>query len=276
MIITLNNFIIYIEGIIMKENQIIDGKLELGEDTQIVFRKQFSKNGEQYFTSLKNDATTYFVFDLKSKDNQYSLDVYEVKKNDDDAKIVSATHHKITGAWMKGHLAVMTEVLANKKDNIGIIFHPDNNTMGDVLKGEAVVGKKLQAPLMDFLDKTIGVKNLVLHNDPHVLKAVFPPAIKHEIVEDREESLINGIKVLAQDGYKLGDNPLVEKRFNLPKDKEDNISEIQKKYFGELIKLQFKDEKVITDKNLKQNTVSYKIAQMRQKLEDQGIKLKLK
>lgn len=44
----------------MKENQIIDGKLELGEDTQIVFRKQFSKNGEQYFTSLKNDATTYF------------------------------------------------------------------------------------------------------------------------------------------------------------------------------------------------------------------------
>ena len=260
----------------MKENQIIDGKLELGEDTQIVFRKQFSKNGEQYFTSLKNDATIYFVFDLKNTADEYTLDVYEVRKSEDNAKIINTSNYKLTGAWMKAHLAVMKEVLASKKDNVGIIFHPDNNIIGDVLKGEAIVGKKLKTPLIDFLKLTAGVKNLILHNDPYVLKAVFPPVIKQEISEDREESLIKGMKVLAQENYKLGDNPLVEKRFNLPKDKEENISEIQKKYFGELIKLQFKNEKVITDKNLKQASVTEKIAQMRQKLEYQGIKIKLK
>jgi hypothetical protein len=157
-----------------------------------------------------------------------------------------------------------------------------------MMRGVHPIGKKNKSSFAKLAEVTPKFSKIVVHHDPRIINAVFPPEVDKTpgpLGVEAEEAIIENLRVICDPDYKLGSNIKAEKFFEIAEHKLGDIKEIQKKYLGELIKLQINKEKMNRRSNneviakQKQEDAKYqalaRIEHIRIQLEHKGIKLSI-
>lgn len=262
-----------------EKTQLVECGLQI---PNLLCTQQYSLKEKPEFTDLKWQIKNHYLFHFMQAENK--LEVYEMVKFP-EIQIVNKISYPLEKNWIKQYIGILNNTLKNSPHpEVGIIFEPNANDVSKTLRGLVPISKKAKSGLEKFEDITEKFSKVVIHDDRDFLKLVVPHRFGGEqpplSTEQQEELLIENLKVLCEPEYKLGSNLRVEKFFALPKDKMEDLSEIQKKYFGELVKLDVKkhmEQLKLNDKPISRaskGNAMERIAKIRQGLEEKGIKLK--
>lgn len=201
---------------------------------------------QQLFKDKKNTVQNIFVFDAKQTEKGMHLKVYlaTIANGLDYSKIYDAPLVGKPGAIIPHIIDTILQQYTHLKTcaffNTGEMMH----YMEDILKGISPY-KKQYKPIYDSLSNTISQFDEVIYSHyAYIKKAVEPPVfeIQEDLTIPKEDRLINAMRILGNPDYQLGQDLSIERRFELPPSKQDDISEIQKKYFGEFMKLVLRND----------------------------------
>jgi ribonuclease HI len=249
--------------------------------------QQFMAKQKKDFVDLKKDVNHHYLFNLIHHKDGVKIEVHEMEQFP-EVKVLNVKTYELDKNWVKHHFEIINEILENSKHNeVGLIFWPRANSISHILRGLIPITKKAKEPLEKFSELSSNFSKIIIHDDNKFLKSVFPEQIKDEpsnkplTLEEKEEMLIENLRVLSQPDYKLGSNPKLEKFFELSAKKLEDVVEIQKKYFSEILKLSIKIENEnrrlnheIIARGHKEEVID-RIAKLKENLESKGIKLKM-
>ena len=209
--------------------------------------EKYTGNEKNKYLESKKDITSHYLFDKYIVEEKSYVDVYRVEKEQiiNSKKIKT---YELSKDNTINFLDIITKTLEeNKEQNIVLIIKKDSDA-DLILRGMKSISSKI-VTAFDKFKKVAQTKNSIfLESNGPVYEAIFPIQIK-PVVTDKKNFYLQAIKKLGEN-YKLGDCPEIENYFELPTSKANNVIEIQKKYFGEFIRMMSMQAMMATEKEI--------------------------
>lgn len=258
----------------------------------LLFSEKLSPDDKKVFANYKKKYTDFYFFDMKQEKIEgqqqfnYAIQAWFSKKTQKGIENTLIGEIQLNDKNMRSEiLQFITKTLdSSMLENIGLVIYGKNSApLREILKGLTPIPEKNKDDL-EALRTTLGqFKEVVFYDDSALINSFYPGAIKD--VEKKtlsKEELISAMKILGENEYQIGHNSQIETYYDLPDFKKNNISEIQKKYFMEFLKISFRDEylfktytHVQAEKSSGNNPdILLKIQQIREELQNKGVKLR--
>lgn len=213
---------------------------------------------KENYKKQKKNISTHYVFDLGENIENYYLDIYQVNTKETITYEKIKTHLFTNNLW-KEYINQIKEILDKSEDKNVALSLPKNNDVEKMIVGMKAVSKKL-TPSFEKLKSSIDkMQSVYIESGGLAYDVIFPP--KSKPIIEKKSFLIYAMKKLGEN-YTIGQDEEIENYFDLPDMKKTKVDEIQKKYFGEFIKM------VICLKE------KIDIKQIKEELTEKGIKFK--
>lgn len=256
----------------VKITQIVKDSFKLNN---LYSSNQYLKSNKKIFNAIKEDIAEYLIFTNKFYKNKQYLEIYNAFENKDTKEV---KYEKIyddllpNSRWKKKVLNVLTEMLNDyngKSLNLAIVggFLKD---IDFVLRGIVPLSQSYVKEYKELTEVITKMDKLIIHNNINVLNSLDPKK-KINILEMNQNNLITAMKVVGREDYELGENLSVEYMLDLPDGKKKNLIEIQKKFFGEFMKISISLDKRFENTN---KTIEDKLIEIRRELVEKGVKFR--
>jgi ribonuclease HI len=243
-----------------------------------------NKTEKDRMVESRKTLTDFYVVNVKTgENNQITIETWYAQKtpSGEIKKELLREFKPSSNAWRQGVLTSLSDAL-NKSTNrrVAIALKGDGVIpIEDVLRGRGKAPKKL---LQNFthLERTIEkMDEVFLYQDAKVMKLLFEP--KKEAKPLTQQQALDAMKLLGDENYVIGSHPEIENHFEMNRTKREDPTEIQKKYFGAFISLAIRDTiqygsegEILMAKSKEAKKVVDNIQQMRESLQEQGVKFR--
>lgn len=241
--------------------------------------QHFDDNSKQIFNTIKSQIEDFLIFEVCKEKEEYIVKSNRGFKNKQTKEIgYIFIENKIISHqdWIAGAISHIADTMKKTKqenkliDNIGfMLFGEESQPLDKILRGQIRLSKQIKSELENLDEVAKDFKRVIIHESRDIIDLIREREIKEKETKKQispKDFIINAIKELG-DNYKIGQNKEIENYFNLPESKKDNIIEIQKKYFGELVKI-----KLMEIRESSANKEKIDLIALRSGLEKDGIK----
>lgn len=239
--------------------------------------EQFIKKDKINFHKLKEDIVHHYIFQLIQYKNKQILEVKKSTRNNDKYILEHIESYSLPkNNWQSEMIFIIGDTLKNSTHKYcGIMLLGKNAiTVDKLIRGVYPSSKNTEIAFNYLIEIAKSFDAIVAYNDFNIINILFPkPSLK--VIEEKYKGNLKDFYIdcmidLSSQDYHLGSNPIIEKHFDFKP--QDNLSIIQKKYFGEFLKLTFIEQKKIQSKNLTLEEKHYKLNEAKQDLMKKGIK----
>jgi ribonuclease HI len=204
------------------------------------------------YLAQKSSISVYYLFEIGHTIDSSFVDIYRVDKKESITYEKIKTHTFTDNLW-KEFLNQIKETLDNSPDKNVALLLSKNTDVEQMLRGMKVVSKKLEPSFEELAISMARMDSVYLESGGLAYDAIFPPAVKKNESE-RKNFYLHAMKTLGED-YTIGQDSEIENYFELPAMKKERVDEIQKKYFGEFMKMVIAQKEAIDFKQVKQDLI---------------------
>lgn len=207
--------------------------------------ERFLKEEKFKFNQIKNQIVNFLVFSFEQTTNEQFINVLYSKKEKDSYYLEQIEIKKMMKRnWQEQSIFFISDTISNFIQNksissLGLIIIGNNSRkIEHLLKGTTPITKKTENSLLYFKKVVSPLKYLTIYKNFNIINLLFPkPSIK--IIENQyrgnlKDFYLYSLKELGNTNYKIGQNPLIENHFDV---RHKTPIELQKKFFGEFLKL---------------------------------------
>lgn len=259
-------------------NEMLKNNKSVGETFFTSTTIDFSKNYEdkKEFIDVCQQINDFIIIDSNSKNKE--IKTYYLKR--DKKGIVSfklintIPNNNNTGMIAQSFYDALLHMKDVKKCVIyarGGYAHAFESILKSVIPFNKI--EKSSIDKFKLLEQVLNnFQKVVYHFDIDIMNKVFITSMKKN-----KAQLIEALEILGNDNYVLGQNKEIESYFTLKRNQKENIGRIQQKYFDAFLKISLKDP-ILKEKlhpNIRMQQKEQKIFEIKEELEQRGIKLKI-
>lgn len=234
---------------IIKENQ---PEHNFFDCEQIKCHEKHTANEKEFYLETKKKISTHYLFHTYSIDQQTYIDIYKAKKEESITSEKIKTYH-LPKNNTENFLKIITKTIEESIEQDIILLIKKDSDVDLLLRGMKSINKKMIEPF-EKLKTLIQTKNSIfIENNGDVNESIFPTHIKPFVMNEKEFYL-KAIKKLGEN-YQIGDSPEIDNYFKLSTYKANNVTEIQKKYFGAFIKMMNAQSANLNFKDVKESLI---------------------
>lgn len=254
---------------------------------KFLFSAPFKEIDKEDFKQKCHSVEDYFIFETEVLAHEkYALKVFHVFYKNNEVSIINESRHdlSLTKDLLKDSLIIINKTLS-KQTNLNkciIYFKKDIQKKLEItLKGKCEITDNIHDEI-EALKSTFERFNFVIyHYEKFVMEKMYPiydedikSLSSQEHVEKLKNNIYEALKHLSEDSYQCDHYAELENKYNF-----GNLDsyKLQKKYFGELVKLM--DQQILGDKTqlkkMKPHQAQTLMNKVRDEMKSRGIHLDL-
>jgi ribonuclease HI len=214
---------------------------------KFLFSAPFKELDKEEFKEKCKATQNYFIFETEVLAHEkYALKVFHIFYENQEVKILKQLRYDLsfTNELLKESLNIINDTLIANKEvkNCIVYFKKDIQKKLEItLKGKCEIPVSINQEI-EKLKTTFDLFDFVIyHYEKSVMEKLYPLSEEDnklisnkEYIEKLKNDIYNTLQSLSQNAYQSGHYPELETKYNFGN--IDNYK-LQKKYFGELVKL---------------------------------------
>lgn len=226
----------------LAKNLLVDNGIKIDN---LYCTEQFLKEEKFKFNQIKNNLSDFLIFSLEQIENEQFIKIYISKKEGNTYTIKELKQKKtLKKNWQQQIIYIISDTISQFTTDhfvleLGLLIIGNNSRkIEHLLKGTAPVTKKTESALLHFKEAISSLEKLVIYKNFHIINLLFPRpslgVIKNKYNGNLKDFYLYSLKELGSINYTMGQDPLIENHFDI---KHKTPIELQKKFFGEFLKL---------------------------------------
>lgn len=226
----------------LAKNLLVDNGIKIDN---LYCTEQFLKEEKFKFNQIKNNLSDFLIFSLEQIENEQFIKIYISKKEGNTYTIKELKEKKtLKKNWQQQIIYIISDTISQFTTDYSIlelgllIIGNNSRKIEHLLKGTAPVTKKTESSLLHFKEAISSLEKLVVYKNFHIINLLFPRpslgVIKDKYNGNLKDFYLYSLKELGNINYTIGQDPLIENHFDI---KHKTPIELQKKFFGEFLKL---------------------------------------
>lgn len=226
----------------LAKNLLVDNGIKIDN---LYCTEQFLKEEKFKFNQIKNNLSDFLIFSLEQIENEQFIKIYISKKEGNTYTIKELKEKKtLKKNWQQQIIYIISDTISQFTTDhfvleLGLLIIGNNSRkIEHLLKGTAPVTKKTESSLLHFKEAISSLEKLVVYKNFHIINLLFPRpslgVIKDKYNGNLKDFYLYSLKELGNINYTIGQDPLIENHFDI---KHKTPIELQKKFFGEFLKL---------------------------------------
>lgn len=226
----------------LAKNLLVDNGIKI---ENLYCTEQFLKEEKFKFNQIKNNLSDFLIFSLEQIENEQFIKIYISKKEGNTYTIKELKEKKtLKKNWQQQIIYIISDTISQFTTDYSIlelgllIIGNNSRKIEHLLKGTAPVTKKTESSLLHFKEAISSLEKLVVYKNFHIINLLFPRpslgVIKDKYNGNLKDFYLYSLKELGSINYTIGQDPLIENHFDI---KHKTPIELQKKFFGEFLKL---------------------------------------
>lgn len=226
----------------LAKNLLVDNGIKIDN---LYCTEQFLKEEKFKFNQIKNNLSDFLIFSLEQIENEQFIKIYISKKEGNTYTIKELKEKKtLKKNWQQQIIYIISDTISQFTTDYSIlelgllIIGNNSRKIEHLLKGTVPVTKKTESALLHFKEAISSLEKLVVYKNFHIINLLFPRpslgVIKDKYNGNLKDFYLYSLKELGNINYTIGQDPLIENHFDI---KHKTPIELQKKFFGEFLKL---------------------------------------